>query len=270
MAKEGRVISVSLGTAPTVQLMFSSHVNKSKAEKSRGQILQAFESVLSSAIILEIRYESKDGGEGVEDTYSNIALTRSFTKHSSVSSGGENLVSRLQKGRVAPGTSSNQTRWMQSDPHILTEGEIIEVGPSEMEWYGEPDAVASDKRRGVWVAALSPQDQGNIGPRGGTNVNNEHDRQKNIVRGKVSLAHVINKAEACSQQGGWSRQKGMSITEKLEQENLRLEPRSSLLCWKASSTTRRKLSALKIRTRRSRALSRLVLCGRCISVKSPR
>ncbi|KAF6991267.1 hypothetical protein CFC21_008372 [Triticum aestivum] len=215
MAKEGRVISVSLGTAPTVQLMFSSRVNKSKAEKSRGQILQAFESVLSSAIILEIRYESKDGGEDVEDTYSNIALTRSFTKHSSVSSGGE----------------------------------IIEVGPSEMEWYGEPDTGA------------------NIRPPGGTN---EHDQQKNIVRGKVSLAHVINKAEACSQQGGWSRQKGMSITEKLEQENLRLEPRSSLLCWKASSTTRRKLSALKIRTRRSRALSRLVLCGRCISVKSPR
>ncbi|KAF6985758.1 hypothetical protein CFC21_003578 [Triticum aestivum] len=235
MAKEGRVISVSLGTAPTVQLMFSSRVNKSKAEKSRGQILQAFESVLSSAIILEIRYESKDGGEGVEDTYSNIALTRSFTKHSSVSSGGE----------------------------------IIEVGPSEMGWYGEPDtgAVASDKRRSVREAALSSQDQENIRPPGGTN---EHDRQKNIVRGKVSLAHVINKAEACSQQGGWSRQKGMSITEKLEQENLRLEPRSSLLCWKASSTTRRKLSELKIRTRRSRALSRLVLCGRCISVKSPR
>lgn len=207
--------------APTVQLMFSSRVNKSKAEKSRGQILQAFESVLSSAIILEIRYESKNGGEGVEGTHSNIALTRSFTKHSSVSSGSENLVSRLQKGRVAQGTSSNQTRWMQSDPHILTEGEIIEVGPSQMEWYGEPDtgAVATDKRS-VWEAALSSQDQENIGPRGETNVNTEHARQKNIVRGKVSLAHVINKVEACSQQGGWSRQKGMSITEKLEQENL--------------------------------------------------
>ncbi|XP_008651361.1 uncharacterized protein [Zea mays] len=50
----------------------------------------------------------------------------------------------------------------------------------------------------------------------------------------------------------------------------RLEPRSSLLCWKTSSTTRRKLSALKIRTRRSRALTRLALCGRCISVRSPR
>ncbi|XP_047044148.1 protein STICHEL-like 4 [Lolium rigidum] len=247
MAQEGRIISVSLGTAPTVQLMFSSHVNKSKAEKSRGQIMQAFESVLSSAIILEIRYESEEDGGGVpailpyhEDTSSNIALRRSFTKHSSVSSGGE----------------------------------IIEVGPSQMEWYDEPDTglVATDKRRQSVreAAALSSQDQENIGPRGGMNVNNEHDRQRNIVRGKVSLAHVINRAEGCSQHGGWPRQKAMSITEKLEQENLRLEPRSSLLCWKASSTTRRKLSALKIRTRRSQALSRLVLCGRCISVKSPR
>ncbi|XP_051209046.1 protein STICHEL-like 4 isoform X1 [Lolium perenne] len=281
MAQEGRIISVSLGTAPTVQLMFSSHVNKSKAEKSRGQIMQAFESVLSSAIILEIRYESEEDGGGVpailpyrEDTSSNIALRRSFTKHSSVSSGGENLVRRLHKGSVAQGASSNQTRWMQSDPHILTEGEIIEVGPSQMEWYDEPDTglVATDKRRQSVreAAALSSQDQENIGPRGGINVNNEHDRQRNIVRGKVSLAHVINRAEGCSQHGGWPRQKAMSITEKLEQENLRLEPRTSLLCWKASSTTRRKLSALKIRTRRSRALSRLVLCGRCISVKSPR
>ncbi|XP_047043823.1 protein STICHEL-like 3 [Lolium rigidum] len=281
MAQEGRIISVSLGTAPTVQLMFSSHVNKSKAEKSRGQIMQAFESVLSSAIILEIRYESEEDGGGVpailpyrEDTSSNIALRRSFTKHSSVSSGGENLVRRLHKGSVAQGASSNQTRWMQSDPHILTEGEIIEVGPSQMEWYDEPDTglVATDKRRQSVreAAALSSQEQENIGPRGGMNVNNEHDGQRNIVRGKVSLAHVINRAEGCSQHGGWPRQKAMSITEKLEQENLRLEPRSSLLCWKTSSTTRRKLSALKIRTRRSRALSRLVLCGRCISVKSPR
>ncbi|KAM0908103.1 hypothetical protein ACQ4PT_015677 [Festuca glaucescens] len=281
MAKEGRIMSVSLGTAPTVQLMFSSRVNKSKAEKARGQILQAFESVLSSAIILEIRYESEEDGGGVpailpyhEDTSSNIALRRSFTKHSSVSSGGENFVRRLHKGNVAQGASSNQTRWMQSDPHILTEGEIIEVGPSQMEWYDEPDTgvVATDKRRQSVreAAALSSQDQENIGPPGEINVNNEHDRQRNIVRGKVSLAHVINRAEGCSQHGGWSRQKAMSITEKLEQENLRLEPRSNLLCWKASSTTRRKLSALKIRTRRSRALSRLILCGRCISMKSPR
>uniref|UniRef100_A0A0A9GXG7 STICHEL DnaA-N-like alpha-beta domain-containing protein n=1 Tax=Arundo donax TaxID=35708 RepID=A0A0A9GXG7_ARUDO len=278
LAKEGRLISVSLGTAPTVQLIFSSHV-KSKAEKYRGQILQAFESVLSSAIILEIRYESKDdlmaGHAPVispypEDGASNMVLRRSFTKHSSVSSGGENLIRRLQKDSVTQGASSNQTRWMQSDPHILTEGEIIEVG-TQMDWRAEPDngIVTANKRRqeSVW-GGLSSQDQ-EI-PQGGKNADNEQGRQKNIVRGKVSLAHVINQAESCSQQGGWSRHKAISIAEKLEQDNLRLEPRSSLLCWKASSASRRKLSALKIRTRRSRALSRLALCGRCISARSPR
>jgi len=40
-------------------------------------------------------------------------------------------------------------------------------------------------------------------------------------------------------------------------------------CWPAQSFTLQ-MSALKIRTRRSRALSRLALCGRCISVRSPR
>ncbi|PUZ65076.1 hypothetical protein GQ55_3G194000 [Panicum hallii var. hallii] len=278
LAREGRLISVSLGTAPTVQLIFSSRVNKSKAEKYRGQILQAFESVLSSAIILEIRYESKDdliaGHAPVNFPYpedgSNMVLRRSFTKHSSVSSGGENLIARLQKDNVVQGGSSNQTRWMQSDPHILTEGEIIEVG-SHMDWRAEPDngiVMSIERQKGAWGECLSSQNQ--EVPQRGKNVNNEHGRQKNIVRGKVSLAHVINQAEACSQQSGWSRHKAISIAEKLEQDNLKLEPRSSLLCWKASSTSRRKLSALKIRTRRSRALSRIALCGRCIPVRSPR
>ncbi|CAN6341296.1 unnamed protein product [Urochloa humidicola] len=277
LAGEGRLISVSLGTAPTVQLIFSSRVNKSKAEKYRGQILQAFESVLSSAIILEIRYESRDDLTAdhapVISPYpedgSNMVLRRSFTKHSSVSSGGENLIRRLQKDSVVQGGSSNQTRWMQSDPHILTEGEIIEVG-SQMDWRAEQDdgiVTSIERQEGTWGECLSSKNQ-EIAR--GKNVNNEHGPQKNIVRGKVSLAHVINQAEACSQQGGWSRHKAISIAEKLEQDNLRLESRSSLLCWKASSASRRKLSALKIRTRRSRALSRLALCGRCISVKSPR
>ncbi|KAL5202383.1 hypothetical protein ABZP36_013335 [Zizania latifolia] len=284
LAKEARLISISLGTAPTVQLMFYSHVNKSKAERSREQILHAFESVLSSAITLEIRYEPKDDtregrvpaiSPNPEDSSSNTALRRSFTKHSSVSSRGENLIRRLQKDSVVQGASSNQTRWMQSDPHILTEGEIIEVGPSGMDWHGEPNshAVATKEIRDeiVWGAAsLTSQDQENVVLQGGKNVNNEHGRQNSVVRGKVSFCHVTNKAETCSPQGGWSTQKATSIAEKLEQENLRMEPRSSLLCWKASNTTRRKLSALKIRTRRSRALSRLAFCGRCISTKSPR
>jgi hypothetical protein len=84
---------------------------------------------------------------------------------------------------------------MQSDPHILTEGEIIEVGPSQMEWYEVPDTgvVATDKRRQSVreAVALSSQDRENIDPRGGINMNiYEHDQQRNIVRGKVSLAHL--------------------------------------------------------------------------------
>ena len=213
--------------APTVQLIFSSRVNKSKAEKYRGQILQAFESVLSSAIILEIRYESKDdliaGHAPVISLYpedgSNMVLKRSFTKHSSISSGGENLIRGLQKGNVVQGGSSNQTRWMQSDPHILTEGEIIEVG-SQMDRWAEPDngiVMSIERQEGAWGECLSSQNQV---PQGGKNVNNEHGQQKNIVRGKVPLAHVINQAEACSQQSGWSRHKAISIAEKLEQDNL--------------------------------------------------
>jgi hypothetical protein len=205
-------------------------VNKSKAEKYRGQILRAFESVLCSAIILEIQYESKDDLTSChapvispypEDGSSNMVLRRSFTKHSSVSSGGENLSRRLQRDSLAQGGSSNQTRWMQSDPHILTEDEIIEVG-SQMDWRAETNngCVTANGRRPEIVCGECLPSQDQEVHRGGTYVNNEHYRQKNIGRGKVSLAHVINQAEAMSQQGGWSRQEAVSIAEKLEQDNL--------------------------------------------------
>ncbi|KAF5944531.1 hypothetical protein HYC85_018608 [Camellia sinensis] len=59
MYQEGKLISVSFGAAPTVQLMLSSHLTKSKAEKYRAHILQAFESVLGSPVTIEIRYELK-------------------------------------------------------------------------------------------------------------------------------------------------------------------------------------------------------------------
>ncbi|KAK3161850.1 hypothetical protein QOZ80_1BG0082270 [Eleusine coracana subsp. coracana] len=280
MAKDGRLSSVRLGTAPTVQLIFSSRVNKSKAENYRGQILLAFESVLRSAIILEIRYESNDARTGhtpsvfpyPENDSSNTTLRKSFSKHSPLSSGGENLIGRLKKYRVVKGTSSyGKSRWMQSDPHILTEGEIIEVGPSDMHQHSQMDDVfdANGRRKdNVWEETLSsPNQEGMVNRRGGNG--NRQRRQNSIVKGKVSLAHVIGRAEACSQRGGWSRRKALSIAEKLEQENLRLEPRSrSLLCWRSSR--RRKLSPFKVKNRRSRAVSRLILCGRCISTKSPR
>ncbi|XP_062220313.1 protein STICHEL-like 4 isoform X2 [Phragmites australis] len=279
MAKEGRLSSVSLGT---VQLIFSSRVNKSKAENYRGQILQAFESVLRSAIILEIRYESKNDARSghapsmfpyPENDCSNMTLRRSFSKHSPLSSGGENLIRRLKKDSVVKRASSSKTRWMQSDPHILTEGEIIEVGPSHMHGHAQTKNGALDinerRTENVWEEALSSPNQGSTVNLRGRNGNRQR-RQNSLVKGKVSLAHVIGRAEACSQRGGWSKRKAISIAEKLEQENLRLEPRSSsLLCWR-TSRTRRKLSSIKVKNRRSRAVSRLILCGRCISTKSPR
>ncbi|XP_066306935.1 protein STICHEL-like 4 isoform X2 [Miscanthus floridulus] len=249
MAKEARLNSISLGTAPTVQLIFSSRINKSKAENYRAQILQAFESVLRSAIILEIRYESKNDAKAShaasmfpypENDSSNATLRRSFTKHSPLSSG---------------------------------EGEIIEVGPSHMHWHAQTNNGVVDinerRKENVWEEeASSSPNQESVTNRKGRNGNTQR-RQNSIVKGKVSLAHVIGRAEACSQRGGWSRRKAISIAEKLEQENLKLEPKSSLLCWR-TSRTRRKLSSIKVRNRKSRTISRLILCGRCISTKSPR
>ncbi|AQK97946.1 Protein STICHEL-like 3 [Zea mays] len=232
MAKEARLNSVSLGTAPTVQLIFSSRINKFKAENYRAQILQAFESVLHSAIILEIRYESKNDTKAghvpsmfpyPENDSSNVTL-RSFTKHSPLSSRGENLITRLKKDSAVKGANSSKTTWMQSDPHILTEGEIIEVGPSHMHWHAQTNSGVLDingrKKENVWEEeASSSPNQESVTNQKGRNGNRQR-QQNSIVKGKVSLAHVIGRAEACSQQGGWSRRKAISIAQKLEQENL--------------------------------------------------
>ena len=215
-----------------MQLIFSSRVNKSKAENYGAQILQAFESVLRSAIILEIRYESKNDARAShapsmfpypENDSSNTTVRRSFTKHSPLSSGGENLSRRLKKDSVVKGASSSKTRWMQSDPHILTEGEIIEVGPSHMHWHAQRNNGVLDinerRKENAWEEeASSSLNQESMTNRKGSG--NTQRRQNSIVKGKVSLAHVIGRAEACSQRGGWSRRKAISIAEKLEQENL--------------------------------------------------
>ncbi|KAJ1414155.1 P-loop containing nucleoside triphosphate hydrolase [Sesbania bispinosa] len=73
--KEGKLIFVSFGAEFIIkltvlqlwQLMFSSQLAKSTAEKFTGHILQAFESVLGSSITIEIRCESnKDAGSAAQ------------------------------------------------------------------------------------------------------------------------------------------------------------------------------------------------------------
>ncbi|KAJ4771432.1 DNA polymerase III subunit gamma [Rhynchospora pubera] len=85
-------------------------------------------------------------------------------------------------------------------------------------------------------------------------------RQLSLVKGKVSLAQVINRVEG----GGWSRQKAISIAEKLEKQNLRLESRSrSFICCGAPRMSKAKPLKRKLRLKRHNFnLSTIVACGR--------
>ncbi|KAB1221542.1 Protein STICHEL-like 3 [Morella rubra] len=248
--REGKLISVSFGTAPTVQLMFSSHQSKSTAEKLRGHILEAFETVLGSPVTIEIRCESKqDSGSGVH----------------------------VPPMLPASKDNSFQAKLLQSDNLEMGRSEIVEVAVSPREPKGNEhidNSAVSDKRGlgGSWVGEASASSKrSSLASLPERRKLGERSQSQSLVRSKVSLAHVIQQAEGCTQRNAWSKRKAVSIAEKLEQENLRLEPRSrSLLCWKATRVTRRKLSRLKIRTRKPHSLLKLVSCGKCLSTKSPR
>lgn len=286
--QEGKLNSVSYGAAPTVQLLFSSHVSKSKAEKFRGQILQAFESVLCSSVILEIRCESKkDVRPDVqvplvlpvsENGSSQMTMMhKSITNQRPLCPGSESFIRRLPKENGIKGIGFSQARRLHSDPLERAKGEIVETvaSPQENEHNDLTDNTTELKKKGlgsVWVeGSSSSQHHGNLVPLAERREGEEQLRRQSLVRSKVSLAHVIQQAEGCAQRGVWSRRKAMSIAEKLEQENLRLEPRSrSLLCWRASRITRGKLPRLRIRTRKQRSLLKLVTCGRCLCARSPK
>ncbi|XP_023643810.1 protein STICHEL-like 4 [Capsella rubella] len=204
--KEGKIFSISIGSAPTVQLIFNSPIAKSTAENFKDHILRAFEAVLGSPVTLEFRTESKKDLKNV-------------------------VLSPFQG-------LSNGERYHESG-----RSEIIEVA--------EPESPMTRVRRKHLEASQ-----------------NQNQNHQSIVKGKVSLAQVIKQAEGNS----WSKHKAVLIANKLEQENLRLEPRSrSLICWKVSRYTRRKLSRLKMRTRKIRlhSLLKLVSCGKCLSTRSP-
>ncbi|KAL8045703.1 hypothetical protein ABFX02_08G131600 [Erythranthe guttata] len=221
--QEAKLVSVSYGAAPTVQLLFNSQLTKSKAEKFRLQILQAFESVLRSRVTIEIRCESrKDIGAADPTKHEEI---RSFRNRDASSSG-------------------------------INRREIVEIEASPRDYKDRQNV---ENAPGVTSMQKKPNTLG------------DRNQSLSLVRSKVSLAHVIQQAEGCSQHNGWSKRKAVSIAEKLEQENLRLESRSrKLLCWNPPKVTCRKLSRFKIRARKPQTLLKYVSCGRCLSSKSPR
>ncbi|XP_028056907.1 protein STICHEL-like 3 isoform X1 [Camellia sinensis] len=276
--QEGKLILVRFGAAPIVQLMFSSHLTKSKAEKYKAHILLAFESVLGSPVTIEIRCEfRKDARAGVNTP---LVLPGSQDGSSLMRTNAEltsgNRMTMLGYGDTSKRVPKERAGVSQA-PDSLGQGrsEIVEINSPggqknnehkdnnlqydmkdlENPWIGEVEAPHKK-------SALTLPERRKLG---------EQNQSQSLVRGKVSLAHVIQQAEGSTQRNGWTKRKAVSIAEKLEQENLKLEPKSrSLLCWKASKVTRRKLSRLKIRTRKPQTLLRFVSCGKCLSSKSPK
>ncbi|KAF5943939.1 hypothetical protein HYC85_018016 [Camellia sinensis] len=260
--QEGKLILVRFGAAPIVQLMFSSHLTKSKAEKYKAHILLAFESVLGSPVTIEIRCEfRKDARAGVNTP---LVLPGSQDGSSLMRTNAEltsgNRMTMLGYGDTSKRVPKERAGVSQA-PDSLGQGrsEIVEINSPggqknnehkdnnlqydmkdlENPWIGEVEAPHKK-------SALTLPERRKLG---------EQNQSQSLVRGKVSLAHVIQQAEGSTQRNGWTKRKAVSIAEKLEQENLKLEPKSrSLLCWKASKVTRRKLSRLKIRTRKPQTL----------------
>ncbi|TYK13225.1 DNA polymerase III gamma-tau subunit [Cucumis melo var. makuwa] len=202
LIQEGTLASVSFGAAPTVRLIFNSHNAKSKAEKLREQILQAFESALGSSVIIEIRCESKR--DTTVGNHSSVTLP--------VSKNG-----LLQIRDISGNMSQAQL------PHYgsgeVGRGEIVEIDASPREAHNqrEPNQRNLEGSQGEVSVSRKNSTMSSISERREAGA---QSRSQSIVRSKVSLAHVIQQAEGCSQRSGWSKRKAVSIAEKLEQENL--------------------------------------------------
>lgn len=203
-------------------MLFSSHQAQSKAEKFRAHILQAFESVLGSPVTIEIKYESRIDtrtgvnvplilpapGDGSSQAYANPGVTssRMSTARYDDSSG------RLLKDR------DNLTQ-------ALARSEIVEIEASPRKPRGnEHLANTQPARRDIrdaWIGELASSHKNSmLASLPEQSKSSEPNQSRSIVRSKVSLAHVIQQAEGCTQRNGWSKRKAVSIAEKLEQENL--------------------------------------------------
>lgn len=180
--------------------MFTSPLAKSTAEKFREHILQAFEAVLGSPVTIEIRCSStKDGKAGVQ-----LPLMLPGSKDG------------LSQIRDINGIDS-EAQLLNSNNNDIANGEIVEIAASPRETKdkehvkNEESAIQVEAASHKKSATASLPEKRKIG---------ERSQSQSLVRSKVSLAHVIQQAEGCSQRSGWSKSKAISIAEKLEQENL--------------------------------------------------
>lgn len=215
---------VNFFAAPTVQLLFSSHITKSKVEKFRGHILQAFESVLGSPVTIEIRCESgKDGRAGpivlsAPHGVSHIG-TNPGIHGNGVRMAGPDEISRAQVN------DSEGLAFRKLDSRGIGGSEIVEeeASPRESKHNDQIDNNTQFDRRNLerdfpgGIMSIAKNSSTSIPER-----RNLGDRSQSLslVKSKVSLAHVIQQAEGCTRQSSWSKRKAVSIADKLEQENL--------------------------------------------------
>ncbi|CAK9148078.1 unnamed protein product [Ilex paraguariensis] len=246
--------------APTVQLMFSSHLTKSKAEKFKAHILQAFESVVGSTLTIEIRCESrKDVRSGMHVPLilpaSQDASCQVYINQGILSSGGVPMAAHddicRRVGKYRDGLTQAQLLQFGSDGMGRNDIAEIEASPREQKHSEHIDDNEQSGRRHLESACVGEDESAhktsNMASIPGGGKQSEPNQSQSLVTSKVSLAHVIQQPEGCTAQNGWSKRKAVSFADKLEQENLRLEPRSrSLLCWKASKVTHRKTFTISI------------------------
>ncbi|XP_047325603.1 protein STICHEL-like 4 [Impatiens glandulifera] len=249
---EGKIVSLSFSAAPNVKLVFSSPQTKSKAETYKHHMLKAFESVFGSPVTIEIRCEAQrksKGGQFVKP-FSRDVSSLVHTNISPINDEEENdhgLSHRRSSQSKSFGKTSEIEEIARANDDIIQHDE-------------------RDSRKVVRGAESSYDDNNNKSLPKAKKL--EESRCQSIVRSKVSLAHVIQQVEGHRKRNGWLKHKAVTIAERLEQENLKMEARSkSLLCWKAPrrAVTPRKISRLKMRTRRTQTLLRFVSCGKCIS-----
>lgn len=190
-----------------MRLTFNSHHAKSKAEKLREQILQAFESALGSSVLIEIRCESKR--DATVGNPSSVTLPASKNGLLQI----RDISGYKPQAQLSHFSSSEVGR-----------GEIVEIDASPRETHNR---ISDDKRETNQRNLEGSQGEASVSRKNSTmsSVSERREggtqsRSQSIVRSKVSLAHVIQQAEGCSQRSGWSKRKAVSIAEKLEQENL--------------------------------------------------
>lgn len=221
--------------------MFSSHLTKSKAEKYRGHILRAFESILGSPVTIEIRSESrKDAKAGAhvplifsaaKDLPSQMVTNRgNITDNRRHQAGYDDISQRVPKDRDFHGGGSAQGQLLNANSLEMGRSEIVEILPSPRELKSNDHVdnnVQSDKTglESSWAGeASSSHRKSTMASVPERRKFGEQSHSQSLVRSKVSLAHVIQQAEGCSQRSGWTKRKAVSIAEKLEQENLYVPP----------------------------------------------